>query len=910
MSFPSTYIHEPEENTKNKLPEVYGKGKGRAEEINHGNYMTQSDHQITNKVNEKKKRKNNRRKHTGAIDDQGSKLFYKQSTNTEKGQTSCIKKGPTINNKAQDKNISTQQPNTDTKTTNQKDTNLNSKAQDRNQITIQSKTSETYPIDPGDAQHNYLKLISGTSLEEDQESDEIFISKQGHQSESSSEEEEEDSSEDQDYEEEMSTEVSDDYVSVDSESFNGEDLSDNHDNMNLSSDEHADILTGSFCSQALVDVNVTSEFAKIIDKTHISPRGRGRGRNNNRGGRQNARERGGRITTQQPVSINSNGTFDRLKQIIRLQHPPFIAISEPFYKADQIDKFKRLLGFTNAYANCNSQIWLFWNDIIDCSVVEETDQQDSLRDVAANYNLPWYIAGDFNYITDPAEKQGGTPHRMSKSLSFLQCIMECDLVDPGYSGSNFIWCNGWSPDKRVWQRLDRVLVNHEWMNLFDSTSVDHLIRTGSDHSLLLTIALTNQRNHTKYFRFLDLWTEEENFYKTVENAWNSEVQGSAINSVGNIFDQVTDLEKNVDDIESRILIDNSEILNDYDNDRLTANPTVDELKDVVYSMSSHSAPGPDGISGKFYHSCWEIIKDDLVLMVLDFFAVKILSKLVNQRLSCLMHFIKGISITDNIMLTQEMVHNINRTSTHGNVVLKLDMTKAYDRVTWDYLCRILRQFRFFERWIDSVWRLITNVWYSVNINGTRHGFFSSTRSIKQGDPLSPFLFIIGAKLFSKMMDSLTQSNFIPFSMDKNDPNISHLCYADDTILFSSCDPQSLELLMNKLGKYEEVFGQLINKRKSGFYVTFKEDDPRINIIKGITGFNHCQFPMIYLGCPIYVGRKIIIYFNTMVTKVAKRLQGWQGKLVSYGGKAVLIKSVLQDLPLYLLSVVYPPKTAL
>ncbi|XP_059315605.1 uncharacterized protein LOC132066278 [Lycium ferocissimum] len=777
----------------------------------------------------------------------------------------------------------------------------------------------------------------------------------------------------------MSSEFSDEYASVDSESLHG--------NENSSSDEHANNLVESFCSQTLVEVDVT-EFNNVIDKIHLSPRGRGRGRSNNRGGRQSTRGRGGRGTYQMPISISSNGAFERLQQIIRLQHPPFIAISEPFHKADQIEKYKRLLGYTNAYANCNSQIWLLWNDLIDCRVVEETDQQatclinwmgnnvlittvyakcdanlrealwDSMRDISVNYNLPWLIAGDFNCITDPAEKQGGTPHRMSKSLPFLQCIMDCDLIDPGYSGSNFTWCNGWAPDKRVWQRLDRVLINQEWSNLFESTNVDHLIRTGSDHSPLLTMAIYNQRNHVKYFRFLDPWTEEQDFKETGSQAWNIEVQGSPMwrfhlklkntckklsewskNSVGNIFDQVINMEKKVAEMEDKMLNDNFEsnradlnhanallikaykkeeaywkqkagiqwfvegeinskffhsfvkggkkrlslkkmrkddgswiegdeditneaisifknqfskedsvkdfsilncipkVINDDDNEQLTSNPTMDELKDVIRFLKQSLTP----VSSSF-PNWYPLTKQSFIR-----------------------------STTDNIMLTQEIVHNINRTSPAGNVVLKLDMTKAYDRVSWEYLCKVLRQFGFAERWIDSVWRLITNVWYSVNINGTRHGFFNSSRGIKQGDPLSPSLFIIGAELFTIMMETLNQSKFIPFSMDKNGPNISHLCYADDTILFSSCDPHSLGLLMSRLGEYEGVSGQLINRNKSGFYVTFKEDDPRISLIKGITGFNHCQFPMIYLGCPIYVGRKKIVYFNTMVAKVARRL---------------------------------------
>lgn len=111
-----------------------------------------------------------------------------------------------------------------------------------------------------------------------------------------------------------------------------------------------------------------------------------------------------------------------------------------------------------------------------------------------------------------------------------------------------------------------------------------------------------------------------------------------------------------------------------------------------------------------------------------------------------------------------MVHNINMSSLCGNVVLKLDMAKTYDRVSWDYLCTILRQYGFNESWVDSVWRLISNVWYSININGAKHGFFNSTRGIKQGDPLSPSLFVIGVELLSRMMNNLNQTSFIPYSV--------------------------------------------------------------------------------------------------------------------------------------------------
>ncbi|XP_019233788.1 PREDICTED: uncharacterized protein LOC109214330 [Nicotiana attenuata] len=240
-------------------------------------------------------------------------------------------------------------------------------------------------------------------------------------------------------------------------------------------------------------------------------------------------------------SISSSGAFDRLKQIIRLQNLPFIAISEHFHKVDHLDKFRSMLGYDNAHANIKSQMWTFWNNELNCNVVEDSDQQvtciiewmgtnilvtsvyakcdaglrehlwNNLRDISLNYKLPWYITGDFNCIIDLSEKQGGNLHRMSKSMPMIQFIMDCDLIDPGFSGSQFTWCNGWSPNRRVWKRLDRVLVNQEWMNIYDSTNVNHLVRTCSDHSPLLTIAKNTSQPTIKYFRFLDFWTNENGF---------------------------------------------------------------------------------------------------------------------------------------------------------------------------------------------------------------------------------------------------------------------------------------------------------------------------------------------------------------------------------------------------------------
>ncbi|XP_059292066.1 uncharacterized protein LOC132045491 [Lycium ferocissimum] len=165
----------------------------------------------------------------------------------------------------------------------------------------------------------------------------------------------------------------------------------------------------------------------------------------------------------------------------------------------------------------------------------------------------------------------------------------------------------------------------------------------------------------------------------------------------------------------------------------------------------------------FYQKCWDIVGADMRPIRLSNFINKVISRVIHDKLEFILpslissnpsSFIKGRNIIENVLLTQELVADTRKRGKPGNVIIKLDITKAYDRVSLTYLAQVIKKMGFVEVHVDMVWRLIANNWYSILINGQSHGIFHSTRGIKKGDPLSPALFILAVEVLSTTLNSL------------------------------------------------------------------------------------------------------------------------------------------------------------
>lgn len=206
--------------------------------------------------------------------------------------------------------------------------------------------------------------------------------------------------------------------------------------------------------------------------------------------------------------------------------------------------------------------------------------------------------------------------------------------------------------------------------------------------------------------------------------------------------------------------------------------------------------------------------------------VRILSKVMNNRFkSCLntiisdkqSAFIEGRLLTDNAMVAFELNHYMKRKTHGGNGVtsLKIDISKAYDRLEWDFIQNMMLKFGFHSLWIDRVMKFIRSVSYSFLHNGEKFGLVKPQRGVRQGDPISPYIYIMCAEGLSAMIRRNEEAGILHgIKVATGAPVISHLLFADDCYLFFRATETEAEVMKRILQRYEAISGQVINFNKS------------------------------------------------------------------------------------------------
>jgi exonuclease III len=358
------------------------------------------------------------------------------------------------------------------------------------------------------------------------------------------------------------------------------------------------------------------------------------------------------------------------------------------------------------------------------------------------------------------------------------------------------------------------------------------------------------------------------------------------------------------------------------NDALLQEFSEEEVRQALWQMYPTKAPGPDGMSAIFYQTYWEIVGPEVTQAILsilhsgymlrkinythialipkikepkritDFRPIslcnviyKIVSKVLANRLKGVLPvvisdsqsaFVPGRLITDNVLVAFETLHSMSlkKKGKKGQMALKLDMSKAYDRVEWRFVEMVMRRLGFSIEWIRLIMMCISSVSYSVLINGKQYGHFGATRGIRQGDSLSPYLFLLCAEGLSSLLRiAHVERNIKGVQASRGGPVLTHLFFADDSLLFCQASLANGEALINILQLYEEASGQQLNRAKTSLFFTKNTPSAMRELIKDLFQVPEIKCHDKYLRLPSFVGRSKKEAFGGLKDRVWRRIFG-------------------------------------
>ncbi|KAL0308894.1 UNVERIFIED_CONTAM: putative mitochondrial protein [Sesamum radiatum] len=298
--------------------------------------------------------------------------------------------------------------------------------------------------------------------------------------------------------------------------------------------------------------------------------------------------------------------------------------------------------------------------------------------------------------------------------------------------------------------------------------------------------------------------------------------------------------------------------------------TAEEVSRALFQMASLKSPGPEGMSPIFFQKFWHIVHHEVTACVLNLLNSFVMPPGMNSTHLVLIP--KCRLISDNILLAFEINHFLNSISKRGPgwMALKLDISKAYDKIEWSFLEQMMVKLGFPPPFICLVMLCVSSVSFSFMLGDKQFGSLVLETVLIQGDPLSPYLFLLCTKTFSSLLQVAEREGRLQgVSICRAAPSISHLLFTDDTLIFCRASTKSTRAVLDVLEVYRWVSGQEINFSKSS--VAFSRnmgEDVSSYVVKALTVRRENKMEL-YLGLPSKVSRSKKALLSTIRDRVWK-----------------------------------------
>ncbi|XP_058727202.1 uncharacterized protein LOC131598638 [Vicia villosa] len=288
---------------------------------------------------------------------------------------------------------------------------------------------------------------------------------------------------------------------------------------------------------------------------------------------------------------------------------------------------------------------------------------------------------------------------------------------------------------------------------------------------------------------------------------------------------------------------------------------------------------------------------------------KIVTKVIVERLKPRMQylvspfqtgFVPGRSIHENIIIATEAMHNMSKKKgKKGYFAIKIDLAKAYDKINWKFIWRVLTEIGLPDNLINIIMHGVTSVETDINWNGSRSDFFRPKHGIRQGDPMSPYLFMLCMDKPSHIIEQkVHQKEWRGVQLGSKGLGISHLMFADNLLMFGEVNERQMKCVINSLDTFCKLSGQEVSREK--YSILFIENVKRSLRMKlvHLSGYRETSNFGKYLGIPLS-GKNLKRHdYNYIIEQISTKLASWKARNLSMAGRITLAKSVIEATPTY------------
>lgn len=387
---------------------------------------------------------------------------------------------------------------------------------------------------------------------------------------------------------------------------------------------------------------------------------------------------------------------------------------------------------------------------------------------------------------------------------------------------------------------------------------------------------------------------------------------------------------------------------------LTSDIIEAEVKQALFEMKPLKSPGLDGLHALFFQSQWGIVGPDVVSFIQQLWhgaplnpeinqtlialipkvqnptqlkdlrpislctvLYKLVTKVVANRLRTILpklisqhqtSFVHGRSILENIIITQEVVHSMRtKQGAGGWMAIKIDLEKAFDRLKWEFIEDTLFNANLPPRLVRLIMSCLTTSSMQVLWNGKASQSFQPQRGVRQGDPLSPYLFVLCMERLSQMITAaVRQGSWKAIRMGRRGVPLSHLFFADDLIIFCKAELDQIEVVQKILSDFCAASGHKVSNSKTKIFFSRNVSLGLRSVISGQFQYEQADGLGRYLGVPLLTGRMSSSIYRYILDRIRAKLAGWKQQSLSLAGRITLAKSVLQSIPFYTMQSILLP----